>query len=140
MKVREIMHRATTVKCPMSILDVAKLMSEKNIGSVLTERDGCVMVVTERDILKKVVALDKDPKKTKVSDIMTRCVHTIDSNSDVFEASDIFNKCHIRRLPVTEEGKIIGMVTARDVAKSLIYLGLKADITKRSRYVRSKYR
>ncbi len=134
------MHGTTMVKCPMSISDIAKLMSEKDIGSVLTEKDGCVMVVTERDILRKVVALDKDPKKTKVSDIMTKCAHTIDSNSDVFEASDIFNKCHIRRLPVTEKEKIIGMVTARDVAKSLIYLGLKADITKRSIYVGRDYR
>jgi len=140
MKIKEIMHEATMVKCPMSILDITKLMSEKNVGSVLTEKDGCVMVVTERDILNKVVALDKDSKKTKVSDIMTKCVHTIDSNSDVFEASDIFNKYQIRRLPVMERGKVIGMVTARDVAKSLVYLGLRAGITKRSRYVRGEYR
>ncbi len=138
MKVKEIMHEITMVECPMTILDVAKLMSEKNIGSVLTKKNDCIMMVTERDILKKVVALDKDPKKTKVSDIMTECVHTIDSNSDVFEASDIFNKYHIRRLPVVEGKKIVGIVTARDVAKSLTYLSLKEGIVKR--YVKPTYR
>jgi len=138
MKVKEIMHEITMVECPMTILDVAKLMSEKNIGSVLTKKNDCIMVVTERDILKKVVALDKDPKKTKVSDIMTKCAHTIDSNSDVFEASDIFNKYHIRRLPVVEGKKIVGIVTARDVAKSLTYLSLKEGIVKR--YVKPTYR
>lgn len=139
MKVKEIMHRTTMVECPMSILDAAKLMSDKNIGSVLTKKNDCVMVVTERDILKKLVALDKDPKKTKISDIMSKCAYTIDSNSDVLEASDIFNKHSIRRLPVTEKGGIVGMVTARDVAKSLTYLSLKADIHKRSTYARTEY-
>lgn len=138
MKVKEIMHRATMVDKNMSILDVAKLMSERNIGSVLTKKNGCIMVVTERDILKKVVALDKDIKKTKVSDVMSKCAYTIDSNSDVFEASDIFNKHNIRRLPVTEGEKIIGMVTARDVAKSLTYLSLKSGIARR--YAKPTYR
>ncbi len=125
MKVKEIMHETTMVKCPMSVLDVAKLMSEKNIGSILTGKDGCTMVVTERDIIQKVVALGKDPKKTTVADIMSRCAHTIDSNSDVVEASDMFNEYPIRRLPVTEKEKIIGMVTARDVAKSLAYISAR---------------
>ena len=125
MKVKEIMHETTMVKCPMSVLDVAKLMSEKDIGSILTDKDGCIMVVTERDIIQKVVALDKDPKKTTVADIMSRCAYTIDSNSDVVEASDMFNEYPIRRLPVTEKEKIIGMVTARDVAKSLAYISAR---------------
>lgn len=125
MNIKEIMHKATMVDKNMSILDVARLMSKKDIGSVLIKKDGCIMVVTERDILKKVVALDKDLKMTKISDIMVKCTYTIDSESDVYEASEIFNKHHIRRLPVTEKGKIIGMVTARDVARSLIYFGLR---------------
>lgn len=138
MRVKEIMHRATMVDKNMSISDVAKLMSERDIGSVLTKKNGCIMVVTERDILKKVVALDKDIKKTKISDIMSKCAYTLDSNSDVLEASDIFNKYHIRRLPVMEGKKIIGMVTARDVAKSLKYLSLRSMITKR--YIKYPYR
>ncbi|MEA3254434.1 MAG: CBS domain-containing protein [Candidatus Altiarchaeota archaeon] len=140
MNVKELMHKATVMDKDMSVSDAAKLMSEKNIGSVLVKKDGCIMIITERDILTKVVALGKDIDKTKVSDVMNKCAHIIDSDSDVFEASNLFNKHNIRRLPVAEKGEIIGMVTARDVAKSLIYLSLKADIHKRATYTRTEYR
>lgn len=125
MKVKEIMHGITVVGLGSSVFDVAALMSKKNIGSVIVKDRDCVRIVTERDIINKVVALGRDPKKTKVSEIMSDCVHTIDAEKDVFDASDILNKYHIRRIPVTEKGEIVGIVTARDIAKSLSYLAAR---------------
>ncbi len=116
MKIREIMHGITVVDPSISVLDAARLMVKKNIGSVLLKDGECIKIATERDILKKVVAVGKNPKILRVSDIMSDCVHTIEADMDVFDASDMFNKHHIRRLPVKEDGEIVGIVTARDLA------------------------
>jgi CBS domain-containing protein len=125
MRVKEIMHAITVVDVDSSVSDVAKLMSKRRIGSVLSIRGDCVKIATERDILTKVVAAGRDPKATKVSEVMSVCSHIIGSDMDVFEASDLLNIYHIRRLPVREEGKIIGIVTARDLAKSLAYIAAR---------------
>lgn len=122
MKIKEIMHGITVVDARIPVLDAARLMVKKNIGSVLSMDGGCVKIATERDILQKVVAVGKNPKLLSVSDIMSDCVHTIDVDMDVFDASDMFNKYHIRRLPVKDGGDVVGIVTARDLAKSISYL------------------
>ncbi|MBN2014239.1 MAG: CBS domain-containing protein, partial [Candidatus Altiarchaeota archaeon] len=74
---------------------------------------------------KKIVAVGYDPKVTTISQIMSECAYTIDSGKDVYAASEMFNEHDIRRLPVVEEGKIIGIITTRDVAKSLAYLSAR---------------
>ncbi len=129
MKVKEIMHGATEVDKGTSVLEVARLMKKKNIGSVLTSKSGsCFMIVTERNIINDVVAEKRDPAKVKISEIMVKCTHTIDSSKDVVDASAVFNKHDIRRLPVMEKGRIIGIVTARDVAKSLSYMSARKTL------------
>jgi len=117
------MHRATLVNQEATILEIAKLMEKKGIGSVLVEtRNGVNGILTERDILKKIVASGLDPSVEKAKDAMTKMLKTIDSEADVFEASELFSKYNIRRLPVTDpEGKIIGIITIGDVTKSLPY-------------------
>jgi len=120
--VGEIMHGATRVKHDASVHDVAKLMESKNIGSVLVERDGDVHgILTERDMVTRVVAAAGDPKKTKAGDVMTALQYTIEHSQGLLEASEMFRKHHIRRLPVMREGKIVGIVTTRDVAKAMPY-------------------
>ncbi len=147
MKVKEIMHGVTMISSDMSILEATKIMSGKDIGSVLVKageistmskrgeecsnQDPCFLqkpekigILTERDILKKIVAKNKS-LDTKVSEVMTNNVLTIDSEADVEEASEIFNKHQVRRLVVTERGNIVGIITTRNVAKSLPYIYLQ---------------
>lgn len=147
MKVKEIMHGITMINFDMTVLEAARIMSEKEIGSVLIKisesqevskkskecsiGDPCfiqkpedVGILTERDIVKNVVAKNKS-LDTKVFEVMTRNVFSIDANADIEKASELFNKHHIRRLVVTERGNILGIVTTRDVAKSLPYLYFK---------------
>lgn len=119
------MHGITMVDADLSVLDASRLMSRKNIGSVLIKEDDCIKIVTERDILKKVVARNRDVENTKISEIMSKCAHTIDSEKDIFYASDMLNRYNIRRLPVMEGEKIVGIVTARDIAKSLTYISAR---------------
>lgn len=124
MKVKEIMHGITMINSNMSVLEAARIMSNKDIGSVLIKKDDRVGILTERDILKKVVARNRSPD-IKVSEVMTNNTFTIDSEANIEEASELFNKHNIRRLVVTERGNIVGIVTTRDVAKSLPYIYLK---------------
>ncbi len=137
MKVKEIMHGVTIVEPDTSILEIAKLMRNKNIGSVLVKLNEIDWgIVTERDIITKIVARDVNCKEVKARDIMTELVVTIDSQASVSKASELFNIHHVRRLPVMENGEIIGMVTARDVAKYCIFKSLmkKKSLEGESRY------
>jgi CBS domain-containing protein len=97
-----------------------KTMVEKNIGSVLvTEADSMVGIVTERDILKKLV-LVHDYTQLKVGDVMSRPLLTIDSHSALGEAADLMAEKNVRRLLVTEGGKIRGIITERDILRATL--------------------
>lgn len=124
MKVKEIMHAITVLNEGLSVQFAARVMRDKNIGSVLVENpEGRVEgIVTERDVLKKIVAAGLNPSSTTLREIMSANLITVDEDADVVEASRLLNKFRIRRLPVVSgEGKIIGMVTARDVAVTVDY-------------------
>jgi len=113
------MHNTTVVGGTGSVLDAAKVMSGKNIGSVLVRGEQGLGMLTERDILKKVVACNRIPGDVGVSEVMTSLNHTIDVDSDVVDASRVFGEHHVRRLPVTEKNAIVGIITTRDVAMSV---------------------
>lgn len=128
MTVKEIMHDATIMDPDSSVLEVSRVMKEKDIGSVLVKVNPLDFgMVTERDIIIRVIARDLDPKSVKARDIMTELRYTIDGNASIEKASEIFNLHHIRRLPVMEDGEIIGVITTRDVARrwSFNYHSLK---------------
>ena len=117
---REIMHQHTLVPGDMSVRDVAEIMSKKRIGSVLVKRGEDFGILTERDITTKIIVERRDPGKVKVEDIMTYPVVTIGPDADVYQISRIFNENNFRRLPVVEEGHVIGVLTTRDIAKQFI--------------------
>ena len=119
-KIREIMHGITVVTSDMSVLQVAAVMKEKNIGSVLIDCFGEIGgILTERDMLEKVILEQRDAAKTLAREIMTPVIFTIEAEEEITKASELFEKHNIRRLPVTRNGKIVGEVTATDVAKAL---------------------
>ena len=124
MQVREIMHSTTVLNGRLSVQFAAGIMRDKNIGSILVEGEkGKVAgIVTERDVLKKVVAGGLDPRSTTLNEIMSAKLVTIREDADISEASSLLGKFQIRRLPVVNsKGEIIGIATARDVAKSIGY-------------------
>ncbi len=117
---KEIMHQHTFVKGETSIRDVAELMSRKKIGSVLVEVSEGFGMLSERDIVVKVIVEGKDPKTVKAKDVMSYPVVTIDAGADLYKVSSLFTSYDFRRLPVMEKGKVIGVLTTRDVAKQFI--------------------
>ena len=123
MRVKEIMHHVMKIPFWSSISEAARMMDEKSIGSVLIEENGRVIgIMTERDILRKIVAKGKNPDKVKVKDIMNYPIETIDANEDIVDASKIMDEKRIRRLVVVENGKIVGKITANSISRNLKYM------------------
>ena len=122
MKIKEIMSPVTKISADHTVTDAAKLMDEKNFGSLPIEEEGKVIgIITERDVLRKIVAKGRDPKTTLVKDIMTSPVITISPEKTVEEANELMVQNKIRRLPVEEDGKITGMITLKDVSNKIRY-------------------
>ena len=123
MRVKEIMHHVIKISFWSSVSEAARIMDERAIGSVLIEENGRVIgIMTERDILRKIVAKGKNPDKVKVKEIMNDPVITIDANEDIFEASKIMDEKKIRRLIVVENGQIVGKITANSISRNLKYM------------------
>ena len=120
--VAEIMTRNVITAAPdTSIADVAKLMRDKNIGSVVVLENGRIAgIVTERDIVTRYVAnpMGRRPEEVITGDIMTRNPITIRDNVDVMEAAKIMAERNIRRLiVVNSKGEIVGIVSSRDIMR-----------------------
>ncbi len=101
-----------------SIADACKLMKKESVGSLLVLLDGVAKgIVTERDVVYAIA--DGVPLTEKVSKIMSSNLVTVDSSTDVSDAALIMTSRKIRHLAVVEDGKIIGVISLRDVARAL---------------------
>ena len=120
MKVKECMCSDICFCSPdTKISDVAKMMNEKHVGCipVCDSNNQVVGILTDRDIILRSVACDKDVKSTSVSDIMTCNTTCCDCNEDISNITKTMSQTGIRRIPVTENGKLVGMLTIGDFAK-----------------------
>ena len=108
-----------TVKLGDSIVDAAKLMRGEDAGiAPIVEGDRLVGVVTDRDIAIRVVATGRDPQETKVEEIASLTLVTVDPEQDLDEALRLMAEHEVRRLPVVEEdGRLVGIVAQADVAR-----------------------
>ncbi len=122
MKVKDCMCTdVCCVKPETTIRDVAKLMSQNHIGSLpVCDTNNCLCgIVTDRDIILRTIACDKDVKTTPVSDIMSTNVCTCEENEDMANAENKMGTNKVRRLPVCDNNKkVIGMLTLGDIAQN----------------------
>ena len=115
-----VKRKAVIVKPDDTIERVARILSRHKVGSaVVVDNDEIVGVITDRDILDKVVAKGRDPKTVKVHEVMTRNPITIEDDYDISDAIDKMMEKGIRRLLVTRLGKPLGFVTAADLLAAL---------------------
>jgi len=117
MIVKQAMTKQVLVTNPnTTIRDVARVMAEHRVGClVVLENDKIVGIITELDIIWKVVANDKDPNTTNVADIMSKKVVTVQANQTLEEASALMVEHEIKKLPVLEKDKLVGIITATDL-------------------------
>lgn len=117
MEIREIMETdVVVVNKGTSVLDAVHFMIKFKVNNVLVlDKESAIGIITETDILRKVVAPEKDTKLLKVEDIMTEPLVTATPNTAIEDACAIMTKNHIKKLPVIEKRRLVGIVTATDI-------------------------
>ena len=105
------MNKAIAIDSDMTIKKAAKIMSKRRIGSLIVlKEDKIAGIVTEHDIMENVSSPDK-----RVSSIMSRKVRTLDHDDSIDNAAMFMAKHKIKRLPITEKGKLVGIITATNI-------------------------
>lgn len=120
MVVREAMSSpVVTVSEDQSVVDAAKTMSTHRIGAVIVKStdDQPVGIVTERDLVFRVIAKDMVPRDVKVKDVMSSPLRTVDPEKSLEEAMMMMDRLNIRRLGVTYKGKLEGVITDKDILR-----------------------
>ena len=116
--VSQVMTRnPRTVRADAPVIEAARIMREADVGPVIVVEDDHVAgVVTDRDIAIRAVADGRDPSSTKVSDICSPDLTTVSPDDTIDSAVQLMREKHIRRLPVVEGGKPVGIVSIGDLA------------------------
>lgn len=119
LKVEDIMvEDVITVDSDVQVMEAVKLMNENEIGClVVTRRGKAVGILTERDLLKRVIVKLRDPKKIKVRQIMTKPLIVGDPDMNLEDATKIMFDRKIKKLPVIESRKLVGLVSLTDIAR-----------------------
>ena len=120
MKVKKAMVKNPIVVAPnASIHDAARIMKTDEIGSVMIVENGELKgILTERDLVRKVLAGEKDSRHMKVTEIMSKPVIHISEDSDLLEATKLMEKHNIGRLAVIDSSRnVVGILTTNDITK-----------------------
>ncbi len=108
------------VPCRASAFEAAQMMRERRIGSVFVEQHGRIVgIVTEADIVRKVVADCLYPKHMPVQDVMSSPVIGIDVARPITDAADLMDRNQTRHLAVMRSGTIVGILSVRDLLRSV---------------------
>jgi len=120
MKIRDLMvKKVITLQAHASVHEAVKLMNEKKIGSLVIIRNGeTVGILTERDLFERVLEKCKNPKETRVFEVMTSHIITGTPNMEITEATNLMFENKVKKLPIVEGNKLVGMVTLTDIARA----------------------
>jgi CBS domain-containing protein len=118
--VKDIMTKnVVSIGVNNSVFEASELMNSKRVGClVIMDGEVPIGIVTERDIVRRVVA-KKLPLDTKVSEIMSTSLITVDPDASLKEAARLMSSNKIRRLPVLKQNRLVGIVVAADFVKNL---------------------
>jgi CBS domain-containing protein len=111
-------HEVLTVAPDAKVIDAVRKMNEHGVGSLLVMNgDEVVGIFTERDVLRRVVDAELDPRTTRVAKVMTRELITVRQRMTVTEAMAVVTEKRCRHLPVIEDGQLLGMVSIGDLTR-----------------------
>jgi CBS domain-containing protein len=119
LKAEDVMIRGVvTIDENASVKEAADNMNQFEIGSIIATRKGkAIGIITERDLLKRIVSEGKSAKKTKVKEIMSSPLVAISSNTDLEEAARLMFEKRIKKLPVVDQNRLVGLVSLTDIAR-----------------------
>ena len=121
MKTKDVMVKEV-VKVGSSTLveNAVKTMNKNEIGCLIVEDNGQARgIVTQRDLLEKVLERSRDPRKLAVSEIMTKKLVVGTPDMEIHEAARLMFEKKIKKLPIVENGKLIGLVTLTNIARTV---------------------
>ena len=116
--------KVSTISQDVPVIKAARQMSEKSISCVVvTKNKKPLGIITERDLIQRVIVKSHNPKKIPVADIMTHPVVCVPPESDLVPTGELMKRKHVRRFPVTNDnGDLIGLVTQTDILEGIIKL------------------
>lgn len=104
----------------------ATLMRDRNIGSLLVTRNNDVVgIVTDTDLVRRLVAIGAEATETPVEQIMSAPIQTVDENKTLLDANDLMAREHLRHVGVTRDNKLVGLISVRDLVVFLTNLPRK---------------
>jgi CBS domain-containing protein len=121
MKISDIMtERVVSVGQDEPVSAAARLLKRHNVGALpVCDSSGRLRgLVTDRDIVLRCVAMDEDPQMVRIGDIMSRGIITADPADSVERASQLMSQDQVRRLPVTDNGRVVGFLSLGDLARN----------------------
>jgi len=127
MLAKEIMtKKLITINPNNTVFDACLKYRDNKVGCLLvTDNESCIGIVTERDLIERTMCFHKDIDKTKVSEIMSSDIITIQSLETLEKAIGIMNKFKIKKLPVISDKTVVGIITITDIARA------RPELTKR---------
>jgi len=120
MQIRKIMvKKVKTVPMDTKVQKAVKIMNKNRINCLVVTYDKRIAgILTERDLLERVLEKGKDPKETEVSEIMTRQVLVGKPTMELVEASKFMFEKKVKKLPIMEKNRLVGIVTLTDIARA----------------------
>ena len=119
--IRKKGHAVFAIAPEATILDALKMMAKHNVGALLVMSDGSMEgILSERDCIRKVELMGKNVKDTRVREIMTSQVITVQAGQPLEECMALMIEKNIRHLPVFEGRELVGLLSVRDVLKEVV--------------------
>jgi len=119
LKVEDVMvEDVITVEAGATVRKAVSLMNQNEIGCLIVVKQGkAIGIVTERDMLARVLAQSRDPERTRVSEVMSAPLIVADPDMELEEAARLMFKMKVKKLPVVTNGQLIGLITLTDLAR-----------------------
>jgi len=120
MRIEKLMVKdVVTVPSDALVHESVKLMNKNRIGClVVVDNDEVTGILTERDILERLVEKGKNPKETEVSEIMTKHIIFGDPDMELVDATRLMFENRVKKLPIKDGGQLVGLVTLTDIARA----------------------
>ncbi|MFO2462820.1 CBS domain-containing protein [Pseudomonas sp. 15FMM2] len=127
-----------TIQWDHTVFEALVRMSEKNVGALPVVKEGAVVgIISERDYARKLILKGLSSVTTRVDEVMSSPVITVDTHKSVDECMNIMTDSHLRHLPVVENGKLLGLLSIGDLVKEAI--AEQADLIKQlEQYIRGE--